>query len=353
MIPRPWPTVALVLLALAAGSHSAPPNPEPAMAISNQTARALIPLTDEQLFDVTPARLDALMLALSDTDFDGLLLRAPARVAIHDETTLPAVLASRETVLRAWQVMPGDNLLLFAMDLDTGVVRFARPLADPKEALASFEDSVPRPPPPNAAAASGHDTGAWHLDARALLGLHWEPAHVNLFAISLDRASNSVQVLLDAPLAHFASGPTAPHPPAAEGSGLPSYRQGHLSPAAPDAGATFELLVKGRDLAVAGAFVIPARDAHLAQAPRLAAAAGIRALVPATVAILRLDGRAPWLVPLVIPVYGDAPANPGAPLHGWFTVDVTAQLGHPLPAGHYAAWLLFEGVPLGPRRFKL
>lgn len=72
---------------------------------------------------------------------------------------------------------------------------------------------------------------------------------------------------------------------------------------------------------------------------------------PLTVAVLGLDGKAPRLQSLAVPVYGAADLPVGQRLSGQFEVPV--PLGTTLPPGDCVAFVLMDGVPYGPQKFQL
>jgi hypothetical protein len=325
------------------------------MATKSQLASTLLPLSDAELIAVRQDQLDQLELTLSDTPFEGLLLRAPAQVDVNSASSLPMIVATQKSVLRGWEVVQSKNLTVFLTDIDSGRTQAATPLEDPKDLEPNAPIDAPRPPRPSGSAARGTSTAVWRFDARELFDMAWRPGRYALAAVSWDWASNTQQVRLAGSGGEAASRPTRVEPAAAAGSGLPSYRPFKGGPQAPQQGLVFDLRPSpdGRHQIAAGAFTIKARDAHLGMPSDQSVAQGIAALVPITVAVLSLDAPQPWLYSWAVPVYGRAPATPGDSLTGYFAIDLATSAFGRLPAGSYVAYLMAEGSLLGPRRVQL
>ena len=78
----------------------------------------------------------------------------------------------------------------------------------------------------------------------------------------------------------------------------------------------------------------------------------VGAVVPLTLAIVGLDWDVPIRFDWAIPVYSNQKIQPGAPLQGYFALDVLAKAGNKLPAGDYVAYVVMEGNIYGPVKFK-
>lgn len=284
-------------------------------------------LEDADLFKVDRARLDQIELALSDTDFEGIAVRAPAHVALS-QGFLPLVLAWQQSGLRAWEVIDVSHMALLVTDLSTGQTKAVAPLESPKGVEMGGYDPDQRPPKPTGASAAAKVTQAAVYDLRTLVGLEWTDQTLAIAAVSWDWASQPVTVELGHGSAAQETGARHITPPP-QPDGLPRY-----GPGPQGADLSLEIGVSKEFGTVAqGVFSLPFTSAL--------SHSTLGANVPVTFALFQRGEPIPWLFHWVLPAYGE-PAE-GALLTSGFSIGLSDILPSGLPSGEYVGYVLVDG----------
>jgi hypothetical protein len=304
-----------------------------------------------RLFEGGEDELTELELGASRLEFRGLVTVAPQQARSDVSRTLPVIVLSQQTSLRAWEVPAQYNLVLAVAQINSGTVHLIRPLLDPKDEEPVNATRASRPPMPQGVAAQAVATKANRFGI-AIGGM--PSGKLAISAIAFDVASNTATVeLTGGPGGPGSRSPatwTTPNPD----PGLPTF----AAPVAPvsDTGLNFEVVLSTADrrsLGFRGGFskLVGPHESL----PSLAAARDngidrrVTAVVALTILVLGLDGSA-RMQPLAVPVYGTEPTSPGRSIAGQFavTVPVTA----PLVPGHYAAYVFMDGTAYGPQKFQ-
>lgn len=301
---------------------------------SDQIADDILRLDDASFHGFGARQSSAIAARLADLRFEGLAIQAPAELDLARWTSLPVVVASGRTGLRAWEVDFDRNAILVAVNLKSGAI-LAGP-AHPSPEAPSFHDDPPRPRPTRVNATS-RSYGAYGFDLRRALDLPWKPGAYAVTLISHDWVSNTVVTRL------AARDEPAPAPwlPARAGEAegieftLPSSE---ASPAAP--------------YPVRAAVRLPLAPRSIVTAPP-EHAPGLRALVPATLAVLAMDWQRPSRVDVAIPILGAAPMAPGQIAEGSVTIDLRDRLGAPLSAGSHLLYFIAGRHIVGPKRIAI
>ena len=309
-----------------------------------------------QLLQGNRQLVQAIELKLSDTDFRGLAVIAPAQVGADVEKTLPLVIAVQKTVMRGWEVTEQENLAIALMDLDTGELQIARLLVDPK-ADERAPESLERPPRPSVDAGKAVVTKVYQLNARDRLDVPWRQASIAVSALAFDWISNVARVELAGGMARPRPGPRTIAPLPAAGAALPSFDATPHHPPLPPRGVAFRIqqtqsgsfvmrLAYARTLAAADILPTP-QTLRTASGARTAVAA-----IPMTLAVVGLDQRIPGIVSWSLPVLGTAPPSPGQPANGHMAIDLRSA-GVISGAGQYAAYVFMDAEVYGPHRFDV
>lgn len=265
---------------------------------------------DEALFANTVD--PRLTVRLLDSQFVGVALRAPSRIEMDRRSSLPVWVASRFDGARGWAWPFDENAWLLAIGAGSGELRL-------QPAFGSTKRAAPTGPLPKPAADELRQFGAQitPVDARARLGLPWQPGCWTLQMIYRDWRSNAVGVALE----------RAGAAPAADAA---AQRCGAPRPANP---LDFKLVrPAGGEPRLGGRFSL---------APQ---ASGLKATtVAATLLVFPARGAPPrrldWQVPL-------APAQGARPPSGELDRPLPAEM---LPQPGDIAYLLLAGQLHGPK----
>ncbi|MCC6533906.1 MAG: hypothetical protein IT531_15255 [Burkholderiales bacterium] len=299
--------------------------------------------------------IQQLELRLSDSDFMGLALTAPAQVRTDTDKALPVVLAVQKTVLRGWEVMEQENLALALMDLDTGELRIERLLVDRK--ADERGEPVERSPRPSAEAGKALVTKLYHVDARERLPVPWRQASLAVSAVAFDWVSNAARIELSGNVARPRPRPAAISPRPAQPGGLPVFERSPRHPAPPAKGVAFKIEpATGGTFIILGAFTKPASAGDILPTLQpLPTANGTQSAIAAarmTLAVIGLDRRTPGVAAWGLPVFGTNVAVPGQPLQGYFAIDLRSA-GVLQGPGAYAAYIFMDADVYGPQRFEV
>jgi hypothetical protein len=323
---------------------------------SEEIARTHLQLSDAELAHPAPATLTALQGRVAQTDFEGMALAGPGKLAAG-ASRLPVVLLTQERGLRAHQVPRDANTFLVVADAGAHRVWVV-------PAFPQSPGKMPPPPgrarpPPEGVGAIALVTGASGADAAPADGLPPGTGRLTVTALRLDQASNTVAVEPGTPVGPPIAMPVTPPP---DGRGAPAGRPAQSFLPAPGGPA----LPTGGPPALAlqlepqpGGVVLVRGTLAVAEPPVKAASAAVReadgqehgvaGVVPVTLLLATL-GEPPRQVDLAVPIYAGA-ARAGAATVGHFAVDALRGR-HALPAGEHVAWGVLAGRLFGPFRFR-
>lgn len=198
----------------AAVAEQAPDAPETpretkTMTVESDPVIQLLQLPDAEYFTIGEDRLlelqDALSQAVEGSAPDPaalpprLALGAPKQVDTKAHSSVPVLLGSFQTGLRAWQVNFKPNLSILAKDHASGELAFATPLVSMRRGPQPLPSGGGEPPDELNATAT--QSGVTALDLRERLGDSLRPGRTSVTAIAYDLRSNTVplELLGDAP----------------------------------------------------------------------------------------------------------------------------------------------------------
>jgi len=346
------------------------------MASSEQVASGILTPTFPQYFGAEEALSDLFESKLSAADFDGVAINAPKEIPIGAHSELPVVLGTKETLLRAWEVVRGQNCVLIATESNTGQVRMAQAFPDPPgKALFVAAPEATRGPKPEGATAEGTVATVRKIDAKKLLSLPWQPGTFSLAIVMYDWASNQVQVSLQgdgerakAEPKEVSPRPKVPKAPedatpadAKAPPEMPTYERNIKTPPLAGGRAALDIdtsPLSDAKLAVHGAFSTTIKSYHLPKSEethrlRDGQQHPVRAVVPVTVAVLAVDWQVPMRFDWAVPVYGNQELQVGAKVEGQFSIDALEGSEIKLKVGKYVAYLVLDGSVLGPKSFEV
>ena len=328
--------------------------PKGKVMVTTADAALMLQRQGARLFEGGSQTLTQLELSVARTDFRGLAIASPAQVQADTEQTVPLVVLVQQSILRAWEVPEQYNLMLAVSEVESGTVRIARALVDPKDEEPVGARAAARPPKPTGTAATGIATKAYRFDIRL------SPNHAGSLAVSailFDTVSNTSTVALAGRNPRASADPPAISPRPNPSQGLPTYAGMPRSLQVPRSGVAFAVEMAGGPNAM---FVHGAFAKVLALHEDLPVPQGVRdngvdrhatAVVPLTIAVIGLDAKRPRTYALAVPVYGTVHATPGQVVSGQFAVGIPAD--PPLAPGHYVAYAFMDGVPYGPHRMHV
>jgi hypothetical protein len=267
-----------------------------------------------------PQLLEQAYRVLAFTEWEGLVLRAPAAVALGREPGLPILVAWQHNAIREREVVLGDNAVVISNRLD-GKGQWVTPLFPP----STLKIPMPRPrrPPPRPSADAAEPVGSMgvkRLDLKSTGGIPWQAGRYAVRVVSFDWVSNTVPMVL--------TGPEASSPPPAPGLGELGLE---LSPLASP---------------VARGGPIPVRGS-------LRLLAGPAAGVSGYLVLVRRGVLSPMVLELEIPIRAPAGAPRGAPVDAHFAYDLNSLAGGPLPASRWQVYAIVGRHTAGPVTLNL
>jgi hypothetical protein len=330
------------------------------MTATQEIVEKVLNLRDDQFFTADRSVLSPRESQLLEMDFSGVAVNAPGQVFTNQHDTLPLVIASSFSGDRDWDVSLRDNCILVASNLDDGTVRVANALLTEKE-LTSRGGRSRHPKGPKPSGLAEVASQLTEVDARGRLNIDWTPAMWAIGVLYFDWPSNTVVVRLDdgiparrgtARSIYPAHNPDVPE--------SPDYLPASETPEPPESGVSFQVRfgTKGarQSLTVNGAFAVPFRDSYVPEQEivhefRDGSRREVRAVVPVTLIMLKLDEVSPWQFDWAVPVYDEPSAAEAA--RGFFNIDALASGDSDLDAGSYACYIIADGKIFGPREFKV
>ena len=175
------------------------------MTIENDRAAKLLQLTDEGYLSVTEDQLldlqDALSELVESEEEDGgavgplVALGAPRHLNLSSQESVPVLLGSFQTGLRAWQVNFDPNTHLFVHNHATGELIHSQPLINMRRGIQ------PRPSgagePPDELNATSTSSGVVRIDLQEKMSGRLHPGRNSITAVVYDIRSNTVDIQLD------------------------------------------------------------------------------------------------------------------------------------------------------------
>jgi hypothetical protein len=308
-----------------------------AMTSDQERAVRLLNRADSEYFDFDESRqlqLQGELAAIAGSAAGAappptLALGAPGRVNLDVQTTVPVLIGSVQSGLRAWQVNFRTNLQLFLRNLDTGTLRVAQPLVDMRRGAPAPLSGKGNPP--DALNASAVDSSVTRVNLREKFGEAVVPGRFAVSAVANELRSNSVSMILESRRAPPRS-PPAPATP---------YVRHRLEPR-PHVPTTIDVPAQ---VARSGA-------AHVRVAIQVGEDAGVRRSEsgPATwqshVLMVQLDA-APRVIPVVVPVQQVTTGDGRTAYNAVFLVDLHSATAT-LPVGSYQVYIDIGRELLGP-----
>lgn len=280
--------------------------------------------------------------ALAFTEWEGLVLRAPASVDLNRGHGLPILVAWQQSANREREVVLGDNAVVIAERLG-GKGLWVTPLFPPSILKIPKPGPRPSPKPSADAAEPAGSMGVRRLDLIAERGLPQQAGRYAVRVISFDWISNTVPVVVRGPEA-----PAEPAAPAKTAAGrLASWGQrGPRSPAAAGIGVAlspFPPAVPRRGpIPAYGVLRVPASPAWLA------AGEGPAAVLDGFLVLVRRGILGPVVLNIEIPIRVPPATTPGMPVDAWFAYDLSALAAERLPASLWQVYTIVGGYIAGP-----
>jgi hypothetical protein len=298
----------------------------------SQAVAALAQVTDEALFGTPKDDLvDRVYALLGRVSFDGIALRAPARIEMEQRSTVPLVVVIERGDERARSVPLRDNAIVL-VTRDASAESWATEAFPVPEGKIPPRVKVPHDPPPPDPTKRMKKVDL--RDLRAAGALPWRPGRYVVRLLAWDWMSNPVAIAVtDAAAAPPARVVVASVPAGAEGP--PHFTRTPESPALEAPGVALALPSAPVQI---GAPVLASGSLRLAPEPGWPRTAEGASVVPATLVLVRLGVPVPLLINLRIPL--QAGARPGSEVESHFFLDLSKSAARPLAAAEYRAWLV-------------
>lgn len=301
------------------------------MTSKQEQAARLLELPDAEYFafgDDRQTKLEDALMELAGTEGGTILAAgAPKRVSLDRQPTVPVLVGSVQTGLRAWQVNLRTNLHLVVRNLSTGELSIAQPLISMRRAapeLASGKGT----PPDSVTAGSVYSSVERH-NLQEKLAAPLAPGSFVLSAIANELRSNTVEFRIEGSKPAPAATPTAPQ----------SYVKHRLETRTmPSTVVQVPQSASAREEILVRVALQVGEDAGVLQA------SSAQPLWPSHVILVKLDER-PQVIPAVVPVQrlGSSPKSYNAV----FQVDLRAAVKSPL-SGSYQVYVDVGRGLLGP-----
>ncbi len=339
------------------------------MTSTREIVEKVLNFGDKEFFAADASVLSPREAQLLELDFSGVAANAPRRIVISDHGKLPLIMALRCSGERDWDVDLTDNCMLVATNLLDGTVRVTNALLTEKD-LTSRGGRIRAEKGPKPAGLAEVSSQLTEIDVRRRLNLEWKAGTWALGVAYFDWPSNTVVVQLEggSPAPNGPVRPVRPsYNPAAlsamkqAGKSLPSYYPTTETPASPESGVTFGVdfrMKQGRQsLVVTASFAVPVKEFHIPKQEIVheyqdGRREKVQAILPVTLAMLKLDHVWPWQFDWAVPVYGE-PSAIGTIARGYFAIDALASEDSPLSAGSYVCYIVADGRIFGPRKFQV
>ncbi len=296
-----------------------------------------------------PKLLQEAYRALAFSEWEGLVLRAPASVDLDGAQGLPVLAAWRHGASREREVVLGDNALVIA-NLVGGKGHWVTPLFPPQ--VLKVPKPGRRPPPKtDGAATPAGSMGVRRLELKSAGGVPWRAGRYALRIISYDWVSNTVATVL--------TGPQPPVPPgqsaedrlatwSARGRGtpgvFPNFGREPRTPTLSAAGIALSQptapIQRGGPIPVYGVVRLPVGSGW--QTGRQTPAS----VEDAFFVLVRRGILGATVLDIEVPIW--VPAGTGALAEGCFAYDLRALAGERLQAGRWQIYAVAGDYTAGP-----
>ncbi|MCX4240508.1 hypothetical protein [Paraliomyxa miuraensis] len=308
----------------------APPKETTPMTTESDPLIKLLHLSDAEHFTVTEERLLELQGSLSDAVEAGapdpaalpprLALGAPAQVDLRAQATVPLLLGSFQSGLRAWQVNFEPNLLVFVKDHASGELAFAKPLISLRRGPRPLPSAAGDPPDEINATATY--AGVKSIDLAQKLETPLRPGRISVTAVAYDVRSNTVGLELQG---------DAPRPKSfATKSPHVRHELDERSPLAP------ELDVPGTGSVREGLKIRVA--IQTSDEAAIVRTEFNQPMLSGHVILVRLDER-PTIVPTFVPVQPVRSGDAEPAYNALYIADFGGADGHPIETGKYQVYV--------------
>lgn len=307
-----------------------PPRETRSMTTESDPVIKLLELPDAEYFTIPQQRLLALQSALSDAVEAGaddpsalpprIALGAPQRVDLKAHPTIPVLLGSFYSGMRAWQVNFQPNLLVLVKDHASGDIAFATPLVSMRRGLQPLPSGGGEPP--DEINASATYSGVKLLDLKAKLEVPPRAGRISVTAIYHDVRSNTVGMTLE--------GDAPPARPIAAASPFVRHELDKRSILAP------ELEVPRSGSASAGLKIRVA--IQTADEGAIVRTEFNQPLLSGHVILVRLDQK-PEIVPTFVPVQPVEDGEGKPAYNALLIADLGGKDGRPITAGEYQVYI--------------
>lgn len=290
----------------------------------------LLELPDAEYLAMTDPRLLELQATLGDLVEAGaddpsalptrIALGAPQRVDLKAQPTIPVLLGSFHTGMRAWQVNFKPNLVVLVKDHASGDIAFATPLVSMRRGLQPLPSGAGQPP--DALNAANTYAGVQLHDLAAKLETPPRAGRISVTAVYYDVRSNTVGMTLesDAP----------PAKPIASASPFVRHELDKRSILAP------ELEVPPSGSASAGLKIRVA--IQTTDEGAIVRTEFNQPLLSGHVILVRLDEK-PEIVPTFVPVQPVTDGEGKPAYNALLIADLGGKDGRPIAAGKYQVYV--------------
>lgn len=330
------------------------------MADSEKIKATILNLGKNEFFNTDSTLLNHRKSNLLNSDYSGIAVNTPEQISTSHRDTLPLFMAIRYSGERGWNIPVKKNCVVIGTNLLNGKVIFSKAFIEKKKVRIKRDRGKSGPIPLGLARKAALLTV---LNPRELLELEWHTSIWRLGVLYYDWPSNTVDVeLLGDQKVIFA--PKATIFPKSDPDGndaFPLYLPSDKTPGLPkniDTAFNCEFSRKDQQqhLIIHGSFKLKARHFHIPDKKIVHTLSDkkqrmVQAVVPVTLAVLKLNWNRPRRIDWAIPVYGD-PILPGMISHGIFAIDALSN-GRPLESGKYICYLVIDGRIFGPKEFEV
>ncbi len=285
------------------------------------TDEAYFSLTEDQLLDLQDAlsdRVEDEKTGEADTFRPRVALGAPRRVDLRTQRTVPVLLASFQTGLRAWQVNPDPNTYLFVKNDRTGELVFSRPLINMRRGIQPRPSGAGEPPDELNATSTSSKVDA--IDLVEKMAGRLSPGRNSVTAVVYDVRSNTVQIELD--------GESQAEPPLPVESDFVRHEM--------DLSSTVDTEIRVPATGSASGGIEVRLATQMATRQGLLQAEGDRLFLSWHLILVGLDAP-PIVVQGFVPVQEIRTKAGGTAYNARFAVELGAR-GHPIPPGEYQVY---------------
>jgi hypothetical protein len=305
---------------------------------TNERIAQLLQLTNEGYFSISEDQLLDLQDALSDmveseeaaNGVEPLVaLGAPRHLNLNSQNSVPILLGSFQTGLRAWQVNFDPNTYIFVHNHTTGELIHSQPLVNMRRGRQPRPSGVGDPP--DELNATSTSSGVVNIDLLEKMPGRLRPGINSLTAVVYDIRSNTVHIQLDGEAQH--------EPPSPTPSDFVDYQLDNSSVI--DTRITVPATASARHGIEIGV------TAQLTDEQARIRTEGDQSQLTFHLIFVRLDEH-PISIPVHAPVQATETPEGQTAYNARFTVKLGSDEGPSLPSGDYRAYCSFGAEFLGP-----